>query len=90
MIRTCLLFFLATINVIHTQNSIGLRALATLRGLTLGSEAPVPYLRGDADMGQYISTLKQNIDLIIPANICNLIKSFILNTIKINELISVA
>jgi len=68
MIRTCLFFFLATINVIHTQNSIGLRALATLRGLTLGSEAPVAYLRGDADMGQYISMLKQNIDLIIPAS----------------------
>lgn len=63
-----LVLYLISYECIHAQNPISLRAVASPRGLILGTEAPVPYLRGDADMGQYISYLKGNKQLVVPAS----------------------
>ena len=38
---------------IHAQNPIGFRPFATYRNLILGTEAPPPYLIGNADEGGY-------------------------------------
>ncbi len=53
---------------IHAQDSIGFTPFANYRGLILGTEAPVPYLLGNADEGKYFENLTKNYQLIVPAS----------------------
>jgi hypothetical protein len=45
-----------------------LKPFASHCGLILGTEAPVFYLRGNVDSGEYISNLTKNYQLIVPAS----------------------
>ena len=53
---------------IHAQNPIGFRPFATYSNLILGTEAPIPYLIGNADEGGYFSNLSKNYQLIVPSS----------------------
>jgi hypothetical protein len=67
-IMLLLIFYLISSVTIYAQNSIGFSASASPRGLIFGTDAPVPYLRCNADDGRYHSYLSQNYQLIIPGS----------------------
>jgi endo-1,4-beta-xylanase len=50
------------------QNTIGLRAASSIRGLPFGSAASIENLRNNADNGQFLSIVKSNYQIIEPEN----------------------
>lgn len=52
--------------LVASVDPIGLRVLASLRGLLLGTQADVNSLRNNIDGGNYTSTIKKNYQLIVP------------------------
>ena len=65
-IISILYYCLLITKTVCTQNPIGLRAGANLRGLLFGTAVRVTNLRQDIDSGQYNQEIRNNYDLLVP------------------------
>jgi len=65
MLLSSVIYFLI-IEIVLSQNPIGLRASASLRGLLLGAAIRVQNLRENVDAGQYNATVLKNYQVVVP------------------------
>ena len=72
MIRFIMKFFLycylLNSAAVWAQNPLGLRAASHLRGILFGTAVEVNYLRSDVDQDRYNQQIKDNYNLVVPAN----------------------